>query len=245
MNFVTGLLAIVLHAAPPATAPGWVVEESVVLATEGEPERRSTRRTEIAGDRLRQEQSGEPTIYLMRASDPLPLVVIDARSSTWFGYDRATLTKADLPGGPMLEGIGVDAAGAAFAPAEPFRLAKEKAKIGAWPAARYDATAPGAGGQTTELWLAAKPGGIPNDATTAILARVYSRKGAKLERYFASLAALPGFPVRTIRRITLPNGKKGELTITVTSIEAKPIALSRFELPEGYEQIADPIGIAK
>lgn len=247
MNAVTALLTLALHAAPPApaTAPGWIVEEEVVLTTDGAAPHRATRRTEIAGDRLRQEQSDQPAVFLLRASDTLPFVALDASSATWFGYDRATLAKADLPGAPLLEGIGVDASGVPFPPAEPFRATKTREKIGAWSAVRWEASAAGAGGQSTELWLAARPDGLANDAIGSILARVYSRKGAKLEPYFASMAKLPGFPVRTVRRITLPNGKKSEIRITATRIESADIALSRFELPSGYEQIADPIGLAK
>ena len=242
------LLVLAANAATtpaPATARGWIVEEEIVRIDDGQPPHRATQRTEILPDRVRQEQSDNPTVVIARASDPLPLVILDSAAQSWFGYDRATLTKANLPGGPLLEGIGIDDKGQPFAPSEPFRSTGAKASVGSWKAEAFAATAKGPGGQTTELWLANKPGGLPNDAMLSVLARVYSRKGAALEPYFRSAAKLPGFPVRTIRRITLPNGVRSEMTITVTRIEAADLPLSRFELPAGYDQIPDPIGISK
>lgn len=248
MTSFLSLLALAASAAAastpePKTSRGYVVEEEVVMSTEGQPTRRGTQRTEILPDRIRQESSNNPTVFLLHASGALPFIAYDSASRTWFGYERTTLVKADIPGGPLLEGIGIDDKGHPFAPAKPFRAMDTKSKVSRWTAHGYSATAKGAGGMETELWLADRPAGIPNDAMTSVLSRVYSHEGSRLEPYFAGLAALPGFPVRSVRRVVLPNGANAEIRSTVTKISVEDIPLSRFAVPAGFTRIPDPIGI--
>lgn len=227
------------------TVFAWVVDEEIRIVTGTQGPATGTRRTVIADGVVKRTSSLDGNVILLRSRSPTPLAIVDAGAKTWFGYEASALAKSGMQGGPLLEGLGVDAQGNTFAPAEPFN-AKEGAsreRIGEWDVRLFMATQRGPGGMETAMWLADRPGGIANDAGLATMRAIYSKKGGPLEPYFASLAKRPGFPVQWIFRMVYPNGVQTVVTITTTSVRQERVPREELDIPAGFTRVPDPLGI--
>lgn len=230
---------------PDAAVSAWVVDEEIRIVVEGQQPATGTRRTVIADGVVKRTSSLDGNVILLRSKSSTPLAIVDTGAKTWFGYEASALAKSGMQGGPLLEGLGVDAKGATFAPAEPFH-GKEGAppeRIGEWDARLFTAAQKGSGGMETAMWLAERPSGIASDAGLATMRAVYSMKGGPLEPYFASLAKLPGFPVRWVFRMAYPNGVQSVVTITATSIRQERVPRAELDIPAGFTRVSDPLGI--
>ncbi len=61
--------------------------------------------------------------------------------------------------------------------------------------------------------------------------------GTLMQSYGIDMAALPGFPIRTVLET-----RPGEtMTRTVLSVSTKPVPDSEFEIPAGYKEVAVPV----
>ena len=239
------VLLSTVAAKPDTTVSAWVVDEEIRIVVAGQPPATGTRRTVIADGVVKRTSSLDGNVILLQSKSSTPLSIVDTAARTWFGYEAGALAKSRMQGGPLLEGLGVDAKGATFAPAEPFqgKGGAKPERIGEWDARLFTAAEIGPGGMETAMWLAERPSGIANDAGLATMRAVYSRKGGPLEPYFASLAKLPGFPVRWVFRMTYPNGVQSVVTITATSIRQERVSRSELDIPAGFTRVPDPLGI--
>jgi hypothetical protein len=88
-----------------------------------------------------------------------------------------------------------------------------------------------ADGLNVRLWVTKE---LPN--TPKLLAELSSLAGANPFRGLAGDQQLPGFPIRTV----LEGAGIGKTTITVIELNEGPIAVSDFEIPDGYRKIQAP-----
>jgi hypothetical protein len=223
------LIATMFPSTPAGYSNGWVIREEVRVERGGHVDE-GWERIEVDADHVRRDTSNRPGFTVVDATDAdHALRVLDGESAQ--SVSRAEIDLADAPG-PMMDGIAVSAGGESVASSEPFRASGREGRIGSWNAREYVSTGTGLQGMRTTLWLADRPSGIPNDAVLSVLERVFSRKGSRWEPWFEAMVALQGFPVRRVLEYG-SGGSATRVTITVTSIEAVPLAAARFATPAG------------
>jgi hypothetical protein len=103
-----------------------------------------------------------------------------------------------------------------------------KETIGGYACEEFETTA---SGLNVRLWVTKD---LPN--TPKLLAELSSLAGANPFRGLAGDQQLPGFPIRTV----LEGPGSGKTIVTVIELNEGPIAVSEFEIPEGYRTMQAP-----